>query len=465
MSRATFAAIILAGALLRAAALPGPGTGDLTVFKVWSYNAARHGVADMYGIGGSPPEWRMLEYAGAEAVVVYPPLVLYELGAAGQAYWLWSHHHFPNTTALNAFIKLPGLVAECGLALLLFWLTRARLGLTTARWCVAAYWLNPAALMNASILGYLDAQFALPAVAAIVAASTGWPTLAGALVAVAGLTKPQGIFIGPAVALALWMSGSPSLQQRARRMAAAAAGGLAVTAVVIAPFAIAGGLPNLIQAMQRLTHHDMVSANACNLWWIVGYLIRAWHSMHDMGVWAAFTAPAKILGITRMVDIGYPNPLVIGTALTIGTWIWAFWAAIGGSTVRNQSATRDPQSAMDVWLVAGVAAFTFHAYATLSAQVHENHLFGAVPLLVLAAAGRPAFKPICVVVSVIVALNLNLFYGFGNGIGYALPRGLTVIDATVVVSAINCAALLWHAVVLNRQCSTAAARPLSSAPA
>lgn len=55
-----------------------------------------------------------------------------------------------------------------------------------------------------------------------------------------------------------------------------------------------------------------------------------------------------------------------------------------------------------------------HAYATLSAQVHENHLFGVVPLLVLAAAGRRAFWPICVTVSAVVALNLNLFYGFGE---------------------------------------------------
>jgi hypothetical protein len=56
LSRAQFAAVLLAGALLRAVALPGPGTGDVTVFKVWSYHAARHDVAGMYGVGGSPLE-------------------------------------------------------------------------------------------------------------------------------------------------------------------------------------------------------------------------------------------------------------------------------------------------------------------------------------------------------------------------------------------------------------------------
>jgi hypothetical protein len=106
-----------------------------------------------------------------------------------------------------------------------------------------------------------------------------------------------------------------------------------------------------------------------------------------------------------------------------------------------------------------------HAYATLSAQVHENHLFAAVPLLVLAAAGRRGFRPIAVGVSVVAALNLNLFYGFGDGIGYALPRAITIIDLTVLVALLNCFLLSWHAVALSRECSTANARLPPPAPA
>jgi len=76
---------------------------------------------------------------------------------------------------------------------------------------------------------------------------------------------------------------------------------------------------------------------------------------------------------------------------------------------------------------------------------------------VLASAGRRAFAPICVGVSAVVALNLNVFYGFGDGIGYALPRGITVIDITVILALVNSFLLSWHAAVLKRQCSTAAA--------
>jgi hypothetical protein len=179
--------------------------------------------------------------------------------------------------------------------------------------------------------------------------------------------------------------------------------------------------------------------------------------VHDVGGWAAVTAPAKILGIQRVIDIGYPDPRTIGIALTIVAATWALWTVY--------AAPRTPHPAPDLWLLAGLGAFLVHAYATLSAQVHENHLFAAVPLLVLASAGRRAFWPICLGVSAVVALNLNLFYGFGDGIGFALPRAITIVDLTVIVALVNCSLFVWHAAVLKRQCSTAAARRPQPAPA
>jgi hypothetical protein len=455
LSQRQFVALLLAGFLIRAIALTGPGTGDLTVWKVWSYNASRHGVGAMYGVGGEPVERRQLEYAGATATVDYPPLALYELGAAGDAYWVWSGRHFPNATPLNAFVKLPGFAAEIGLALLLFAIVRSRLDVAAARVVVVAYWLNPAALLDASILGYLDAQYILPAVGALAAAALVWPAVAGALLAAAVLTKAQGVLVAPAVALALWLAGGP--EKRAARLLSAAGAGIAVAVAIVMPVAAAGGWPNMKQALGRLATHDMLSANAANLWWVVGYLLRARYSMHDMGVGAALTAPAKILGIQRVIEIGYPDPRAIGILLTVAAIAWALWTVWRASRTSN--------AAPDLWLVAGVAAFCVHAYATLSAQVHENHLFAAVPLLVLASAGRAIFRPICAGLSAVVALNLNLFYGLGDGIGYALPRGLTIVDATVILALVNCFLLSWHAVVLNRECSTATARRRTPAPA
>jgi hypothetical protein len=456
---------VIAGALIRAAALPGPGTGDLTIWKVWSYNA-RHGIGEMYGVGGTPPERRELVYAGATATVDYPPLALHELGLAGNAYWWWSHRHFPNATPLNAFIKLPALVADIGLAMLLFLVVRARLGIATAQLAFAAYWLNPAVLIDASILGYLDTMYVLPAVGAVIAASSGWPALAGALIAAAVLTKAQGVFIAPAVALAIWIDAAP--RQRITSLLKAGAAALIVAVAIVAPVIAAGGWPNMLQALGRLATHDMLSANAANLWWVLGWFLRVRYSFHDMGMWPALIAPAKILNISRVVELGYPNPRTIGTAMATAAIAWAVWIS-GRAYLSPRTALPAPRTKhlapLDPFLLAAVAAFCLHAYATLSAQVHENHLFAAVPLLILAASGRSAFRPIAIGVSAIVALNLNLLYGFGDGIGFALPRAITVIDATVWLALANCFWLSWHARVLARECSTAAALRQIPAPA
>jgi hypothetical protein len=60
-----------------------------------------------------------------------------------------------------------------------------------------------------------------------------------------------------------------------------------------------------------------------------------------------------------------------------------------------------------------------------------------LPLLAMGAAAYPSWRPALVLVSVIFALNLNVFYGLGEGIGLAVPRTLTVIDATVWLSLAN----------------------------
>jgi hypothetical protein len=430
-----FRAIVILGVLLRAAALPLPGTNDVTVWKVWSYGAATDTVSRLYGVGGSPPERRVISLHGAEMTVDYPPLALYELGLAGRVYRWANSGLYPDTTALRVSVKATTVLADIGFALLLYFSARRLMGQARARWAVGMYLLNPAVLLDGAALGYLDPLFVLPAAGALVAAALGGSALAGALACAAVLTKPQAMVIVPAIVLAVW-----NLERVARpsRVVAALAGASVVAAGLIGPVIAVGAWANMLQALERVTHHDMLSGNACNLWWIVGYLLRAYYSMHDMGTWAAFSAPTRILQISRVVDLGYPSPRPIGAAMALLGMGWGLWTA---------------RRARDLWLLAAVAAFLVHAYATLSAQVHENHLFAAVPLLAMASAGRPRLVPVYLAVTAIFALNLNLFYGISEDLGYAIPRTLSVIDMTVILAVLNCAALAWHAAMLRRECS------------
>jgi len=438
--------VLALGFLVRAVVFPLPGTRDMGVWKIWTYNGAIQSPATLYGVGGSPPVRRVLTYHGATTTVDYPPLSLFELAAVGRAYRI-VHSDLVDTPALGMAIKTPLILFEIGFLLLACCVVQGAAGRAAAQWTVLAYWLNPAPLVDASMLAYLDPLFVLPLTASLLAGIGGWPFVAGALFAIAVMTKAQAVVVLPAVALALWNGGTA--RGRNRRLALGVLGGVLSSALIVWPVVAAGAGPNMVVALQSLTRHDMLSANACNLWWIVGYVLRALYSMGNMGVWGAFTAPTKILAISRTVELGYPNPRVLGAVLTSSAMCWGLWIA---------------RRARDPFLIAAVAAFLVHAYATLSAQVHENHLFAAVPFLVIAGAGRPRFRPLMWTVSAIFALNLNMFYGISEYLqGYAFPRTLTIVDATVLLALVNCATLAWHAVVLRREGAQAGdARPRCS---
>ncbi len=424
--------MIVLGALVRFAALPLGGTHDTVPWRIWSYNAAVEGVGRLYGVGGTPPEWRTLTYLNAEGQATYPPLALHELGLAGRAYRWFMGGSFPNTRPLIVAIKSPALVADVGTALLVYFVVRRLSNEDTARFSTLAYWLNPGIVLDGAALGYLDPQFMLPIMGSLIAGVSGRPVLAGGLAAAAVLTKPQPIILGPAVALALWHSAN-GWSARVRRFGIALLTGCLVALVITAPVIMAGGMPNLIQAMGRLEAHDMLSGNACNLWWLVGWLVRAFYSIEDFGRWGAFVHETRILAISRFIEVGGPNPRVIATTMVAAVSLWAVWTS---------------RHAKDLWLLAGLGGFLMHTYVVLAVQVHENHLFGAVPLLVIAAAGRRRFRWVLVVISALFALNLNLFYGVSEDVGWAIPRSITLIDLSVVVALLNCVALLWHGHVL-----------------
>src|SRR6185369_679045 len=120
------------------------------------------------------------------------------------------------------------------------------------------------------------------------------------------------------------------------------------------------------------------------------------YAVGDMGIWGAWTMTLRILGISTIVRLGYPNPRPFATlAVTIAA-AWTLWRV---------------RQSRDLSLVSAAAAFIVHAYFVLGIAVHENHLYFALPLLALAAAARPQLRPIHMAVSAVVTLNLFLFFG------------------------------------------------------
>jgi hypothetical protein len=432
-----FATALIAGALMRLAALPLGGMSDLPIFKGWSYTAATGGVPRVYEWAAAPDDRTRRRLDGFNAQGDYPPLVPVELAVAGHLYRWAADGTYPDTPALNAVVKAVPLIADVGIAVLLFVTVRHAFGIRRAQWTTLGYWMNPSMILATSVLGYMDTAFLLPAMGALVAGSVGWAGLAGGMLALSALTKPQAIFIAPAIVLALW---NVSPAGRGKRVGTAAAA-LALTAAAVLGMTL-GSVSAVINMMRAVGAaaivSDMLSGNSCNAWWVIGHIARATATVPNGGFWAALTLPADIVLIPHSGVIGFSLVRIVAFLLAAAAAVWGIWIA---------------RRARDLWLLAGLTAFVVHAYVVLAVPVYDNHLFAAVPLLVLAASGRRCFLPLAFVLSVIFVLNLNLFYGFGDEVGYRIPRMLTIVDATVLVAVANCLVLLWHANVLKRECS------------
>jgi hypothetical protein len=430
-SRRMLVLAVAAAAAIRLAALPLRGTEDVLTWKIWTIAASKN-VATVYGVGGHPPVRGELHWLHHTTTVDYPPFALYELGAAGLAYRLFDPD-FADRPALTAAVKIPGFIFGIALTVLLWWTVRRFTGDDAqGRWVAAAYWVNPATILNAEVLGYLDPLMMLPAIASFVLLHAGLPTWAGASLAIAMLTKPQALLVAPVIAVAVWRLGG------VRGALETAIGGAVTAGVILLPYALIGALPNVWLAFGSFyARRDILSGYAANIWWIANYLLRAWYQIPRLGVAGAFLAPVRrIMAISTFREVGFPNPRPFGTALVGMAAFWALW--------RIRRANQLAVHALG-------AAFLVHAFFVLSVGVHEHHMMLAVPLLALAAGLRPTIRPLFWTISAIVALNMNLFYGISLGAGWSIPRGILLIDLSVLLSVANIAALVWHGRVLARE--------------
>jgi len=428
---------LIVGALIRVAILPISAPAIDDSWRAWSYHGATRGPWNLYG-----PKGHTVRFGDIDVPVVYPPLALDEFAILGRAHMAMNGGRFDNDVTLTRTIKGAIVLLDAVLTALIFLTVRRAAGAASAWWAAMAYWLNPAVLMITA-LGYVDVFLAIPAVGAVIAASYGRPWLTGALFAAGVMTKPQGLFIAPAAALALWNAGDGAAGMKRLREAIAASA--IAAALIAAPVVAVGKTYYMLRSVAVLAGHDALSALAFNLWWIVSYLFTA-AAARAGGLRAAVFVQTDILTHAYALERGWPHPRVIAIVLLTAAVLWAL-----------KTAAR----ARDLGLQAALAAFIVVTYFTLSVQVHENHVFLVLPLLAIAAALRPAFAPVFAALSVSFALNLYVLFGVRGDGPPAFVGTLTGIDPTVPLSVINCALFGWFAAVLARACG----RPPTSASA
>ena len=255
----------------------------------------------------------------------------------------------------------------------------------------------------------------LPAIALARAAAPRAPEWAGASLAIAMLTKPQALLVAPILALGAWRTAVDACARgRGRRRRHHGRRHLAAVCARRRACRTCGWRSDRSTragTSSRATRPTSggSSTTCCE---------RGIRFRNSAGC-GAFLAPVRRIMADQHVpaSVGFPNPRPFGTSLVLLTSAWSLWRICG--------------AASDLAVHALGAAFIVHAFFVLSVGVHEHHMMLAVPLLALAAGASAILRPLFWTISLIVALNMNLFYGIGLGLGWSVPRGLLLVDLSV----------------------------------
>ena len=422
------AALLAAGLLLRLASLPLWGTFDTEVQKAWSARAASVGVADIYG----PPDSQLLVLAHAEGrstlaglaslqvpqtwfewqgnryFVDYPPGSVLALFAAGRLYSLLDSE-LPNGPLFNAAINLAPLLGSLVIAALLWRSTPDR---QVGARRTLAFWFNPALLLATPVLGYQDTVFAAFALGAVLALMARRAAMATALVVAAGLVKPQGALLLPALAVVLWK------EEDRRGITRSVAAGLGVAAAILAPWWLSGYLLSALDGALRPLRQTTLAPLGFNLWWIAGYAM----DWTRVAPWPL----ARIVGLEEFQGwTGFDARVPARVALALATLAVAWLLA---SRLRE-----------DRRLIPLSVMLQVHGYALLNTSVHENHTLLAVILAPLLLGAWPRARAALFVTSAFLFANLFLTYGFGRRLTrqawLAELRLSTGVDLSVLVAA------------------------------
>jgi hypothetical protein len=429
VSRTAAAVLFAVGLALRLAALPAWGTIDMDSYKAWSVWAATRGLTDMYGppdrrLAGDdllhPPETRF-EWRGRSFFMEYPPGSALVFRATGTLYRAVDPA-MRNGRAFNAVVNLAPLVGSVAIAWLLRRSAPGALGWRRA----LLFWLNPAAILAAPLLGYQDTVFAAFSLAAVIALMGGRHVAATALVVASAFLKPQGALVLPTLAAVTLRETAPRVWVRAFLA------GTATAALVLLPWWSRGYLVSALGGSWRTASQGDLAPLGFNVWWLAGYAMDWARS----GPWPLATVKA----IVTFRDWSGFDPRLASRLL-----VFAGTAALVLLLIRR---VREERVMIPLAVVLQV-----HTYALFGTSVHENHTLLAVVVAPLLVGAWRKGRAVVALTSGFLFASLLLAIGLGRGItSQPMIKSLRMIgglDLTVVVAAFHIVLLalvfLWAA--------------------
>ncbi len=417
------AAALVIGLLLRAliAGILLPQSGfriDIGDFAAWANRLASLGPGRFYETGYFSD---------------YPPGYLYVLWAIGEIGALLTPLVGQNAT--GGLVKIPGILADLGVAWLLFLYCRRfldhRYTLAGRSWsgehlgliAAALYLFNPVTIFNSAIWGQVDSVGTFVMLGTLYLLARGWTEVA-ALGAVIGLlVKFQYGFLIPVVALVglkrhlAGRSADPAQDGRRDpvRVLTSLAVGVGSLVALLAPFGMTlwspTGDPNVSlvhKFTEAATTYEGLSINAFNLW------RTPWSHLGDTLTWGCDGSWADSPGCAGQ-GIAF---MLGGTAVpwqTVSTVLFGIAALVALWQIWRRD---DATGLLIGSLLIAVAFFA------LPTRVHERYLFPALALAApLALRAVPSFNPQRAAPAIVAAVA----FAFA---GYVVPAvGLS--DASV----------------------------------
>jgi hypothetical protein len=382
-----FAVLILLEILFALVVLRAPGTTDASnFFLVWTERALKDGLIGSYGLITDD----------------YPPFSSVLLVSAAKMGALFS---------VDVFLSFKlSLVAALLCTTICFW-----------AWTLDAVLAGVLAFslyFNGVALGYIDTYWAPAFILSLWALQKRKIALFSGLFALCSLIKWQPLIVAPFLVLhALSVPGESARSARTllRRWFELV---IPATAVVLSAVIVFGFRP-MVASLDHALNQELLSGDALNFNWLITWFFEAFHPE-----WYGGMTDGVVKAIIIDPSVRWATAIKLIFVLFYLSALWRLF----------RSRTSFP-AAIECSLVGYLSYFTFNI------GVHENHLFLATILAVMAAAVLPSKAGRAALIVAASNLNLIAFYGFT---GSPLPFSPVVgIDVSILFSAVNVALFLF----------------------
>jgi dolichyl-phosphate-mannose--protein O-mannosyl transferase/Gpi18-like mannosyltransferase len=311
--------LVAAGLVVRLAFIGNEGfKTDVDTYIAWALSLTQHGFPTFYSTIGFAD---------------YPPGYFYILAAVGHVWQALFGAHDPGFAVLRYMVKLPAIVADLAVGVLLYALVRRFAGASWGLGAAALYLLNPATIYDSALWGQVDSVsgfFALFAIYALLRSEdnergqTAWIAGAWLSFGYSLLIKPQAAVLLPLLLAFAFVNP----QRRRARLTATGIGiaaALLLALVLTEPFHPGNPIAAFSWLVDEYYHgyniYPYNSVNAFNLWALRGTLwlpdsehIPSWgFEQHWWGVFLVLAAVGLI--VWRYIQDRTSQALLEGCAI------------------------------------------------------------------------------------------------------------------------------------------------------